>query len=96
MYLALAPAVGSTEVLTNQYALRRMVRVKRPKNKVQWILTSAWQSYSTSLVRFPLLLSQELRNHSLLPVSVNKVLLEHSRTDSFTDFLAAFVLKLHN
>ena len=69
--------------------------VQGSKTKIKWALINAWQSDSTFLVRLPLLSGQELRNHSLLPVFVNKVLLEHSHAHSFTYRLAAFVLKLH-
>lgn len=75
----------SIKILTNQYALRRMARmVKGSKNKIRWTLPNAWQSYSTFLVQFLLLLGQELRNHSLLPIFVNKVLLKYSCAHSFT------------
>lgn len=79
MYSALSQVIGSIKILTSEYTLRRTARmVKGSKTKVRWALINAWQSDSTFLVRLPLLSGQELRNHSLLPVFVNKVLLELS------------------
>ena len=42
--------------------------VKGSKNKINWVLTNAWQSDSILAVQFPILSGQKLRNHTLLPV----------------------------